>query len=138
MKGVSMEKNYGVRRVIAGVIERDGLFLIAQRAKRDEHYGVWEFPGGKVEVGETDKECLVRELFEEFGIHASVGDFLCESTFTSGEKKVTLAAYHVCSYAGEFALNDHLQIKWVSATELDDYTFPHPDATIIRTIREQL
>lgn len=127
-----------IRRVIAGVIERDGLFFIAQRAKRDEHYGVWEFPGGKVEEGETDQMCLARELFEEFTIKATVGDFLCESTFVSGNKEVTLAAYRVRSYAGEFELNDHLQIKWVTPIEFDDYTFPHPDLTITRTIQEQL
>ena len=133
-----MEQSTFIRRVIAGVIEQDGLFLIAQRAKRDEHYGVWEFPGGKVEKGETDQACLARELFEEFMIRADIGDFLCESTFISGEKEVTLAAYRVRSYSGEFELNDHLQIKWVTPIELDDYVFPHPDLTIIRTIREQL
>jgi len=126
------------RRVIAGVIEQDGLFLIAQRAKQDEHYGFWEFPGGKIEKGETDQACLARELFEEFMIRADIGEFLCESTFISGEKEVTLAAYRVRSYSGDFELNDHLQIKWVTALELDDYTFPHPDLTIIRIIQEQL
>jgi mutator protein MutT len=133
-----MEQSIVIRRVIAGVIERDGLFLIAQRAKRDAQYGLWEFPGGKVEVGETDQECLARELFEEFVIHAEIGEYLCESTFISGEKEVTLAAYRVLAYSGEFELRDHLQIKWVTKVELDDYMFPHPDLTIIRTIRGQL
>jgi mutator protein MutT len=106
-----MEQSTVIRRVIAGVIEHDGLFLIAQRAKRDEHYGVWEFPGGKVEAGETDQECLARKLFEEFVIHAEIGEYLCESTFISGEKEVTLAAYRVGSFSGEFKLTEHLQIK---------------------------
>lgn len=125
-------------RVIAGVIQRDGLFLIAQRAKRDAYYGLWEFPGGKVEKGETDQECLARELFEELSIKVVVDEFLCESSFVTVDKTIVLAAYRVHFYTGEPLLKEHVQIRWVKPYEFDSYDFPHPDLAIIRMIREQL
>ena len=59
-----------IQKVVAAVIQKDDKVLIAQRAKKDVSYGKWEFPGGKMEQGETEQECLKREFFEEFGIHA--------------------------------------------------------------------
>jgi mutator protein MutT len=126
------------RRVVAGVIERDGLFFIAQRSKQDVNYGVWEFPGGKVEAGETDQECLSRELEEEFGIQATIGDFLCKKTFESHGKMFTLSAYRVPYFTGDLELREHLAMRFVTKEELSAYTFPHPDLTIISMIQAQL
>lgn len=127
-----------IQRVIAGVMEKDGLYLIAQRSKKDAHYKLWEFPGGKVEQGETDQECLVRELNEEFGIDTEIGDFLCQSSFVSGDKHIALVAYKVKSFSGDFCLRVHEAVAWVPKEELNTYVFPHPDKTIITTILEQM
>ena len=79
LNGFINMQNY--KKVVASVIQKDDKILIAQRAKKDDLYEKWEFPGGKMELGETDHECLKRELREEFGIEAEIGDYLCTSYF---------------------------------------------------------
>jgi 8-oxo-dGTP diphosphatase len=120
-----------IRRVVASVITQADTVLIAQRAKKDALYEKWEFPGGKVEAGETDRECLVRELAEEFGIQAKVGDYFCTSFFEYKGEPMEMVVYYVHSYTGEFTLYDHKQIKWVTAKELSQYDFPDADKPIL-------
>jgi 8-oxo-dGTP diphosphatase len=119
------------KRIIAAVITKGDTFLIAQRAKKDALYEKWEFPGGKVEAGETDHECLRRELTEEFGIHTEVGDYFCTSLFEYKGEPMEMIVYYVHSYTGEFTLYDHKQIKWVHCKELSQYDFPDADKPII-------
>ena len=122
------------KKVIAAVIERDNRVLIAQRAKRDALYGKWEFPGGKMETGETEHECLQRELFEEFGITSEVGAYLCSSFFEHNGQAMEMRTYSVQSFAGEFHLYDHQQIKWVTVEELTSFDMPAPDKPIVETL----
>lgn len=68
-----------MKQVTAAVIEKDGRVLIAQRKTGDALAGKWEFPGGKLEPGETPEACLRRELREEFGVETEIGDFICSS-----------------------------------------------------------
>lgn len=112
-------------------------FLIAQRAKQDANYEKWEFPGGKMEAGETDNECLKRELCEEFGIEAQVGDYLCTSYFELKGQPWEMLVYYVHSFSGEFTLYDHKQIKWVTKEEFAEYDFPDPDKPIIQKLLER-
>jgi 8-oxo-dGTP diphosphatase len=65
--------------VTAAIIERDGKILIAKRSSTSSLPNKWEFPGGKVEAGETTEECLARELWEEFNVEVTVGEFFTES-----------------------------------------------------------
>jgi mutator protein MutT len=123
-----------VKKVIASVIKQNGKFLIAQRAKQDSLYGKWEFPGGKMEEGETEKECLHRELFEEFGIKAEIGNYLCSSFFEHKGNLTEMRAYSVLSYSGELQLFDHQQIAWVEAENLLSFDMPEPDRPIIEYI----
>ena len=67
--------------VTAAILVRDGKILIAQRKSSDHLAGKWEFPGGKIEYGETPEDCLKRELHEEFGIDTRIGVFLAESVY---------------------------------------------------------
>ena len=69
------------RQVAAAIIEKDGKILIAKRKKGSSLAGKWEFPGGKIEPGESPEECLKREMKEEFDIEALAGDFFCSSKF---------------------------------------------------------
>jgi 8-oxo-dGTP diphosphatase len=125
-----------IRRIVASVITQADKVLIAQRAKKDALYEKWEFPGGKMEAGETDHECLIRELMEEFGIQAEIGDYFCTSLFEYKGEPMEMVVYYVHSYTGEFTLYDHKQIKWVTASELSQYDFPDADKPIIDKLCE--
>ena len=83
----------GVITVVAAVIERDGLVLAARRAPGEYLVGYWEFPGGKVEPGESHEVALCRELREEFDIERSVNSLVGESIYDYGDKLVHLYAY---------------------------------------------
>ena len=122
--------------IAAGVIEQNGKYLIAQRAKKDAYFGLWEFPGGKLEGNETLQECLQRELREELDIHAQVGEFLCTSIFTIQDTTYEMHVFKVPSFTGEIKLNDHLAIAWVAADELSQYTYPAPDLPIIELLQK--
>ncbi len=125
-------------KVTAGVIEKDGRVLIALRRRGDGPFERrWEFPGGKVEPGETNEECLERELYEELGIRARVGEFLCTSRHDYGHLAVELLAYRVSSYRGAIVLNDHEEVRWVTHRELTDYDFPEADIPIIHHLLEK-
>lgn len=129
-------QNLNRKKVIASVIERDGLFLLAQRGKQDSLYGKWEFPGGKLEGCETDEECLARELNEEFGIHATIGKHLYDVPFEHKDTPYVMRAYHVPFFEGELELKEHLQIHWVSVNDLTSYSVPEPDKPIITYLQE--
>jgi mutator protein MutT len=124
-------QNLPTKKVIASVIKQNGKFLIAQRAKQDSNYGKWEFPGGKMEEGETEQECLQRELFEEFGIKAKIGNYLCSSFFEHKGDLVEMRAYVVSSYSGELQLLEHQQIAWVKLEDLASFDMPDPDKPIV-------
>ncbi|BDC34617.1 NUDIX hydrolase [Candidatus Dependentiae bacterium Noda2021] len=125
-----------MKKVIAAIFINEGRVLIAQRAKKDALYGKWEFPGGKLEGDETDQECLKRELYEEFSIHAEVGAYLCSSYFEHNNMPYEMRAYYVTSYTGEFVLHEHHEIKWVTPDELPAYEMPEPDQPIVKTLIE--
>lgn len=109
-----------VKRVICAVIVRDGRALLARRAPRQKHEGLWEFPGGKVEAGETDAACLERELQEEFGVAGRTGAHLCDSVcaYPELDLQITLCAYFFDWQSGEFQLRVHDQILWADAQAL--------------------
>jgi 8-oxo-dGTP diphosphatase len=121
--------------VIASVIHKDDKVLIAQRAKKDDLYGKWEFPGGKMEPGETEIECLIRELNEEFGILAQVGDYFCSSFFEHKGSPVEMRVYMVPSFAGHMFLHDHKEVRWVKIDELSSYDMPAPDKPIVEQLQ---
>jgi len=122
------------KKVIASIIRKDGKYLLAQRAKKDFIYGKWEFPGGKMEEGETEQECLQRELKEEFSIHAHIGNYFCSSYFEHKGNMIEMRAYFVDTFSGEFILHEHQQINWVSLHELSSYDVPDPDKPIIQKL----
>ncbi len=122
--------------VTAAVIENDGKILIGKRKGGIDVEGKWEFPGGKVESGETPEECLKRELFEEFGIETRIGELLCTSSCTYSHGTVILLTYRVYHISGEFNPTDHDDIRWVSPDELDNFEFAPADIPILKRIKE--
>jgi 8-oxo-dGTP diphosphatase len=128
-----------MKKVTAAVIEKEGMILIARRSGRSRHQpGKWELPGGKVERDETPEQSLRRELYEEFGIEAEVGSFICGSTFTYPHGPIELIAYRVRHLSGEFVLRDHEEIRWVTPPEMHDYDFAPADIPIVQRLQTGL
>jgi mutator protein MutT len=116
--------------VVAAVIKKGNKFLIARRAKDKHLAGHWEYPGGKVELGESDEASLARELGEEFGISVKVKQYLTSSFFRYEKVNVNLKAYLVEHIAGDFVLIDHDCIEWITFDEFQNYLFAPADLPI--------
>ena len=118
----------------AGLIFRDGKLLITQRKAGSHLAGLWEFPGGKREPGESWDHCLRRELREELAIEVGVGPLFSEVTHAYPEKTVHLR-FFVCSLiAGEPQPIDCAAVAWVTAEELTHYQFPAADAVLLEAL----
>lgn len=116
--------------VAAAVIERDGRYLITRRLEGAHLAGLWEFPGGKILLGETPQDALRRELKEELGAEAAVGDLIQTVDWTYPEKSVRLLFFR-CALADDPTPLEGQEMRWVSAADLASYTFPDADATLI-------
>jgi len=120
--------------VTAAIIQKDNRFLCAQRKDTSEQGGKWEFPGGKIEIGESPEACLERELKEEFNIQAKCGKFLCESIHDYGDKIVKLKAYFVEHIFGNFQLLAHQDIKWLALDQISDLDWAEADLPIVNKL----
>jgi len=121
--------------VVAAVIERGDLILIGQRKPRGRHGLKWEFPGGKAEPGEESRAALVRELREELGIEARIGDEIARYDFSYSAGNVTrLIFFRVTEFTGEPANLDFAQITWTPRSRLPDYDFLEGDVEFVRQL----
>ena len=116
--------------VAAAVVERDGCYLITRRLEGTHLAGLWEFPGGKILQGEKPEDALRRELKEELGVEAAVGELMETVDWTYPEKSVRLLFFR-CALAGEPTPLEGQEMRWVAATDLGSYAFPDADATLI-------
>lgn len=105
-------------QVTAAIIRKENKILIARRRAGDKLGGMWEFPGGKIEPGETPEQCLKRELLEEFDIVTEVGEFVASSIYDYGDFTIELLGYEAAYVSGQFRLNDHDEIRWAAPEEL--------------------
>jgi len=124
----------GVNRVlvVAGVIEREGRILIAQRRRGGRHELKWEFPGGKVEPGEEPHAALERELREELAIEATIGEEMArEQVAYPGRRRIELIFYRVTEFQGEPQNLDFEQIVWAARDELQSYDFLEGDLPFV-------
>ncbi len=124
--------------VAAALIFRDGKVLITRRHAGSHLGGLWEFPGGKREPGESFEQCLFRELREELGVESSVGDLFEEVTHVYPEKTVHLKFFISRLAQGEPRPLGCAAVKWVSQSELDEYAFPAADAKLLEKLRDAL
>lgn len=115
--------------VTAAIMMKNDKVLIARRAT-GSHAGGWEFPGGKVEQGETPADCLARELFEELGVSAEVGDFFAENEHEYNNVCLKLLAYFVNTFSGDFELRVHDKLEWVALSDLLKYKLLAADVPI--------
>lgn len=124
--------------VAAAIIEKDGLVLAARRKPGGHMAGFWEFPGGKIEAGETPQECLVRELAEELTITALVKQKVGQSIYHYDQVSVRLLAYRVEQLAGEFELIDHDKLVWLTPDKLGQLNWAPADIALVKTYQQQV
>jgi 8-oxo-dGTP diphosphatase len=122
--------------VTAALIENDGHILIGKR-KRGHFAGRWEFPGGKVEEGETPEECLRRELHEELGVETRVGTLFLSTVHAYHHVTIELLTYKTEILSGEIVLRDHTETRWVPLSDLSRYDFPEADKPVIEKLTEE-
>ena len=126
--------------VAAALVDVDGRVLIGQRPPGKQMAGLWEFPGGKVEAGETPEDALVRELHEELGIVAR-RDCLAASVFASHAYEgfhLLMPLYLLRRWEGEVARREHAALAWVRPARLFDYPMPPADAPLCAWLRDIL
>ena len=126
--------------VVAAValFDTDGRVLVAQRPEGKSMAGLWEFPGGKLEQGETPEEALIRELREELAIE-TVESCLAPFTFAShayNDFHLLMPLYVCRKWDGKITPMEHQQIKWVEPMRLGDYPMPPADKPLIAMLRD--
>lgn len=122
------------------LVDTDGRVLIAQRPEGKQLAGLWEFPGGKVEPGETPEECLIRELREEIGVETKVA-CLAPLTFASHayDDFHLLMPLYVCRrFQGIASAREGQALKWVRPQHMRDYPMPPADAPLIPALIDLL
>ncbi|TFG83037.1 MAG: (deoxy)nucleoside triphosphate pyrophosphohydrolase [Spirochaetales bacterium] len=124
----------GLRRSVAGIAIRRGRVFVGLRKSGGDLGGKWEFPGGKLEPGETDDQALVREFNEEFGLIVNVGRLLGESDFAHGGHRYSLAALALDFRGEPPELREHDEVRWVDATELCSMDLAESDRTLLSFI----
>jgi len=131
-------KTQNLIEVSAGLVFRDGKLLITQRHADAHLGGLWEFPGGKREPGESFEECLVRELREELNIEVEAGEILESLTHDYPEKSVRLEFFQCRWIRGEPQTLGCADLRWIGRAELDDYPFPAADARLLKRLKSSL
>ncbi len=121
--------------VSAALIFRNGKLLITRRHPEAHQGGLWEFPGGKREAGETFEQCLFRELKEELGIEAKVGALFEEITHAYADKTVHLKFFRCELPEGEPQPLGCAAVCWIGSSELANYDFPAADARLLDRLR---
>jgi 8-oxo-dGTP diphosphatase len=124
--------------VTAAILIDGDRVLIAQRGKADHLAGKWEFPGGKIEPGESPEDCLIREMKEEFGIDVAVTGFFAKNVYKYETLTVELLAYYVSSSCGKFRLNAHAAMEWAPLNRLDRFDFAPADIPFAQKLQKTI
>ena len=120
--------------VVAGLIVRDGKLLIAKRPEDKHMGGRWEFPGGKIEKGESPEAALRRELSEELDIQVEVGRIYHAVMHSYPEKEVLLLFYRCRLISGEPRPIEEADVRWISEDEINDYHWAEADVPTVEWI----
>jgi ADP-ribose pyrophosphatase len=122
--------------VAAAIIRKNKSVLLARRSAGQKLAGFWEFPGGKVENGETAEECLARELVEELGILTRIGKKCAESLHQYEHGNFRLVAYLVDCIGGEPRPSVHDRLEWVKIDDLKRYQLLPADIPILESLQK--
>ncbi|MBU3131035.1 (deoxy)nucleoside triphosphate pyrophosphohydrolase [Clostridium gasigenes] len=121
-------------KVVAGILQKDDKILIARKAPGKSLEGYFEFPGGKIEAGETPEESLVRELMEEMSIKVKVNKYVGESIYDYGNIIISLKGYTAEILEGEITLSDHDMYEWVTISEIKSYKLAPADIPLVEEL----
>ncbi len=120
--------------VVAAILWRNGRYLAVERPEGKAMAGMWEFPGGKIEPGETAGEALVRELAEELGVTAEQFVFWKEKTHAYPSLRVRLHFFHVREFSGTLEALEGQRMEWVTPDEAQALSFLEADRDIVRDL----
>ncbi|HET9407894.1 MAG TPA: (deoxy)nucleoside triphosphate pyrophosphohydrolase [Candidatus Sulfotelmatobacter sp.] len=126
-----------MKRVVAALIVNEGKLLVCQRTRHQTMPLKWEFPGGKIEEGEQPRDALRRELEEELGIHANIGDEIARIRHEyPGGGMVELRFYVVREYEGEIQNRIFREIQWSLPKDLGTFDFLEADLTLVHDLSQ--
>ncbi|QGU01749.1 CTP pyrophosphohydrolase [Corynebacterium kalinowskii] len=123
--------------VTGAVIVRDGKVLCARRGEGKSLAGYWEFPGGKIEPGETPEESLARELKEELLCDAEVGSHITTTEHEYDFAIIVLSTYYCTLVKGEPVLTEHAEIRWLTGTEMLELEWAPADVPAVELIAKE-
>lgn len=124
-----------MKQVTAAIWLQGRKVFIAKRPRGDKLQNKWEFPGGKLEDGETPQACLQREMAEEFGIAVTVEDFFGRSVYKYESGQIELLAYFISYQSGELVMRAHDEIAWASVDELNSFDFAPADIPLVEQLQ---
>ena len=122
--------------VVAGAIIKDGKVFAAQRGKSGKTAFKWEFPGGKINPGETPEEALARELVEELSIHVKVHELIYSVVDEYEDVILHIDTYRCTLVSGTPTLSEHIDMAWSDKEELDKLTFSPADDPVLAKIKK--
>lgn len=124
--------------VVAGFVRKGDMVLVGQRPENHSLAGQWEFPGGKIESGETPEQALARELSEELGIDAEVGELKLACTHHYGDVNILILFYEILFWKGEPKAIHHLMLEWIHPEDLTKRQIPEANRKILDRIFKAL
>jgi (d)CTP diphosphatase len=138
--GKQMQDQIKVIPVACAIIEHNQHYLLCKRSPENDNAGLWEFPGGKVNDGESLKACIERELFEELGVKSEASAFLASSDTLVGDEIIRLYGLQVVLEQEPVLaqLKVHSEFKWVSANGLIEYALTKPDLALVHFLSPKL
>lgn len=120
-----------ILNVTCAIIQFEEKVLVVQRAEKMKQPLKWEFPGGKIESGETEEECVLREIKEEISIDIEVSEKLSPSVFTYDDITIRLIPFLAYYKIGEIKLMEHKQYKWLRREQLEELNWAEADIPIL-------
>ena len=121
--------------VVAAILHRDGAYFATQRGY-GEFEGMWEFPGGKIEEGETAEFALMREIQEELGIDITIDKFLCTTEYDYPSFHLIMHCYLCNVKSGEIELREHKSARWLTTELLDSVEWLPADKEVVEVLKQ--
>ena len=125
-----------VIKVTGAIIQRENKFLICRRGPDEIAAGLWEFPGGKLEINETLEDCILRELKEELDIDAELHSLYDNYRFKSKDVIYDLYFFKIKEYSGNLLKRVHDEMKWVKLKDFHHYSFLPGDTPVINKLEK--